>query len=168
MISWGKDYAKRRDRLYPSRRPAFQRSRSCLCVGCSFRFSFGCQQAYFCVAPRPIAQSIKPCGIFPVPFQPDKGHRLILKAPRLDQTQRLGQLGKGCPQEQGAVFCGQLCHRQSAQIIYAHGGIVVFCRALHLSAFIAPRWVGINDIVFSDSHTSVNVRRTLRLPCCRF
>ena len=67
-----------------------------------------------------------------------------------DKPQGFGKLRKGCPKEQGAVFRRQLRHGQGAKLVNAHGGIVIFCRALHLSLLIAPRRVCVNDVVRSD------------------
>ena len=50
------------------------------------------KQADFRIAPRPVAQPVKPCRAFLVPFQPDKGHGLERKAPCLDKLQCLREL----------------------------------------------------------------------------
>jgi hypothetical protein len=105
------------------------------------------KQTDFRVSSRPIAQPVKPCGAFAVQFQPDKGHGLKGEAPRLNQTQRLRELGESCPQKQEAVFFRQRFHRQGAQLVNAHGGIVLFCCTLYCFLFISPRRVGVKDVV---------------------
>ena len=104
------------------------------------------KQADFRVFSRLIAQSVKPCGTFAVQFQPNKGHGLKGKAPRLNQTQRLRELWESRPQKQEAVFFRQRFHRQGAQLVNAHGGIVMFRRPCPF-ALISPRRVGVKDVV---------------------
>ena len=79
-------------------------------------------------------------------LQPDERNGLILKAPRLNQTQRLRELWESRPQKQEAVFSRQRFHRQGAQIVNAHGGIVMFRRPCPF-ALISPRRVGVKDVV---------------------
>ena len=62
------------------------------------------------------------------------------------QTQRLRELGESCPQKQEAVFFRQRFHRQGAQLVNAHGGIVMFRRPCPF-ALISPRRVGVKDVV---------------------
>jgi len=128
--------------------------------------SLGGKQADFRVAPRPEAQSVKPRRAFSVAFEPYKSHGLIPKAPRLDKPQSFGKLGKGRPQKQGAVLVRKLRNRQGTEGVNAHGRIVIFRCALDLAGPVAPRRIGIDDTVFSDSSTSVNAHRILRLKCC--
>ena len=44
-------------------------------------------------------------------------------------------------------------HRQRTQFINAHGGVVIFRRALYFLSRVAPRRVGVNDGVFFDSYS---------------
>jgi hypothetical protein len=50
------------------------------------------------------------------------------------------------PQEQQTVLFRQRFHRQGAQLVNAHGGIVMFRRTCFL-ALIPPRRIGVNDVV---------------------
>ena len=46
------------------------------------------------------------------------------------------------PHEKGTILGRKLSHRQRAQLINAHGGVMVFCRPLHFLCGVAPRGVG--------------------------
>ena len=107
--------------------------------------SFG-KQADFRIASRPVAQPIKPCGAFLVELQPDKGHRFERKAPCPDQAQGFRELRECSPQNQQTVLFRQCFHRQGAQLVNAHGGIVMFRRPCPF-ALISPRRVGVKDVV---------------------
>ena len=89
--------------------------------------SFG-KQADFRIASRPVAQPINPVGP-------------LLAVPPLDRDLR--ECG---PQEQQTVLFRQRFHRQGAQLVNAHGGIVMFRRTCFL-ALIPPRRIGVNDVV---------------------
>ena len=64
-----------------------------------FRVSPCRQQANLRVAPRPKAQAIKPALGLSVFFSQHESHRLILKAPCLDQPQGLRELRERSPQK---------------------------------------------------------------------
>ena len=66
------------------------------------------------------------------------------------KPQSLRELGKGRPHEKGAVLGRKLGHRQRTQFINAHGGVMIFRRALHFFCRVAPRGIGVNDGVFFD------------------
>lgn len=111
-------------------------------------FAPGRQQTDFRVAARPIAHTVKPGRAFAVTFEPNERHSPIPKAPCADQPQSFGKLRKGRPQKQGAVLRRQLRHGQGAQLVNAHGGIVLFRCTLHLATFIPPRGICVNNAVF--------------------
>ena len=115
--------------------------------------SLGRQQADLGVRPCPEAQPIKPTVRLAVFLQPDKRHGFIGEAPRTDEPQSLRELGKGRPHEKDAVLGRKLGHRQRTQFINAHGGIVIFRRALHFLSRVAPRGICVNDRVFFDSYS---------------
>ena len=77
---------------------------------------FGCplrrQQAYLRVGPCPESQAVEPALRLAVLFQPDKGHRLVSKAPGPDEPQGLRELGEGGPQKKRTVRGGQFRHRE--------------------------------------------------------
>ena len=105
---------------------------------------------------------------FAVTFEPNERHRPIPKAPCADQPQGFGKLRKGRPQKQGAVLRRQLRHRQGAQLVNAHGGIVLFRCALHLAPFIPPRGICVNNAVFlGDGKPPFNVHGIMILPVRR-
>ena len=54
---------------------------------------------------------------------------------------------------EGAVLGRKLGHRQRTQFINAHGGIMIFRRALHFLCRVAPRGICVNDGVFFDSYS---------------
>ena len=114
------------------------------------RVSLGCQQANLGVRPRPEAQPIKPTVRLAVFLQPDERNGFIGEAPRTDEPQSLRELGKGRPHKKRAVLGRKLGHRQRTQFINAHGGIMIFRRALHSLRRVAPRGIGVNDGVFFD------------------
>ena len=108
------------------------------------------QQAHLRVGPGPEAQPVKPAIRLAVLFQPDKGHALILKAPRLDQPQSLRELGERGPQEQGAVRGGQFRHGEGAQVVDSHSGVVPLCRPLQILLGVPPGRVRVDHSVFPD------------------
>ena len=112
--------------------------------------SLGRQQANFGVGPCPEAQPIKPAIRLFVLFEPDERNGFIGEAPRTDKPQSLRELGKGRLHEKGAVLGRKLGHRQRTQFINAHGGVVIFRRALYFLSRVAPRRICVNDGVFSD------------------
>ena len=98
-------------------------------------------------------------------FEPDERHRFIGEAPRTDEPQSLRELGKGRPHEKGTVLGRKLGHRQRAQFINAHGGVVIFRRALHFFCRVAPRRVSVNDGVFFDSYSPFSPPATASRAC---
>ena len=121
------------------------------------RLPFGmapcCQQADLGVSPRPKAQPVKPTARLFILFQPDKGHGLILKAPRLNEPQGLRELGESGPQKKRAVPGGQIRHRERTKLIDPHCGVMVLCRPLDFTPLVLPGGIGINDRIVSDSYT---------------
>ena len=112
-----------------------------------------CQQTHLRIGARPEAQPIKPAIRPAVLFQPDERHALVGEAPRLNQPQGLRELGERGPQEQGAVWGREFGHRQGAQIVYAHGGIVPLRRPLQALLGVAPGRVGVDNGISSYSYT---------------
>lgn len=115
--------------------------------------SLGRQQADLGICPRPEAQPIKPAIRLFVLFEPDKSDAFIGEAPRTDEPQGLRELWERGPHEKGAVLGRKLGHRQRAQFINAHGGVMVFCRPLHFLCGVAPRGIGVNNFVGSCHHS---------------
>ena len=56
-------------------------------------------------------------------------------------------------------------HRQRAQFINAHGGIMIFRRALYFLSRVAPRRISINDGVFFDSYSPFSPPATASRAC---
>ena len=111
------------------------------------------QQADLGVSPRPKAQPVKPTVRLFILFQPDKGHGLILEAPRLNKPQGLRELGESGPQKKCAVPGGQIRHRERTKLIDPHCGVMVLCRPLDFTPLVLPGGIGINDRIVSDSYT---------------
>ncbi len=116
-------------------------------AGIAFGVSPLGKQADFRIAPCPVPQPVKPGGAFLVPFQPYKGHGLEGEAPCLDQPQGFRQHRERGPQKHQAVLGGQGFHRQSAQRVDSHGGIVVFRCSLYRFLVISPRRVSVNNVI---------------------
>ena len=106
------------------------------------------KQAEFRVSPRPKSQAVKPCiGLF-IEFQPYKGGGLVGKAPSLDKPQGFGELWECRPQKKRAVLCRKVSHGKRAKFLYAHGRVVVFCRAGKPLLCVLPRGIGVDYAVF--------------------
>lgn len=93
-------------------------------------------------------------------FQPDKGHGLILKAPRLNKPQGLRKLGESGPQKKCAVPGGQIRHRERTKLIDPHCGVMVLCRPLDFTPLVLPGGIGINDRIFFDFFTLLCIEKT--------
>src|SRR5699024_8734342 len=118
-----------------------------------FRVSPCRQQANLRVAPRPKAQAIKPALGLSVFLQPDESHRLILKAPCLDQPQGLRELRERSPQKKHAVRGRQISHRERAYLVNPHCGVMFLRRTLQALLRVAPGGIGIDHRILSDSYT---------------
>lgn len=132
-------------------------------------FALGRQQTDFRVAARPIAHTVKPGRAFAVTFEPNERHRPIPKAPCADQPQSFGKLRKGQAHKNRAQsFAASSGTGQGAQLVNAHGGIVLFRCALHLAPFIPPRGICVNNAVFlGDGKPPFNVHGIMILPVRR-
>ncbi len=106
------------------------------------------KQAEFRVSPRPKSQAVKPCVGFFIEFQPYKGGGLVGKAPSLDKPQGFGELWECRPQKKRAVLCRKVSHGKRAKFLYAHGRVVVFCRAGKPLLCVLPRGIGVDYAVF--------------------
>ena len=112
-----------------------------------------CQQTHLRIGARPEAQPIKPAIRPAVLFQPDERHGFIGETPRLNQPQGLRELGERGPKEQGAVRGRDVGHRQGAQLVNAHGGIVPLRRPLQALLGVAPGRVSVDNGISSDGYT---------------
>ena len=70
------------------------------------------------------------------------------KAPSLDKPQGFGELWECRPQKKCAVLCRKVSHGESAKFLYAHGRVVVFCRAGKPLLCVLPRGIGVDYAVF--------------------
>ena len=83
-------------------------------------------------------------------FQPHKGYRFILKTPRLYEPQGVRELGERGPQKKRAVRGHQVGHGKRAQVLYAHGRVMMLRSALYPFGGVPPRGICVADGVFFD------------------
>lgn len=106
------------------------------------------KQTDFRISPRPKSQAVKPCVRLFIEFQPYKGDGLIGKAPSLDKPQGFGKLWECRPQKKCAVLCRKVRYGERTKFLYAHGRVVVFCRAGKPLLCVLPRGIGVDYAVF--------------------